>query len=481
MDRPDNQNKTRTRIAPSPTGEDIHIGNLYTALINYTVAKKNDGAFIIRIEDTDRQRLQEGAEQKILSSIKAFGLTYAEGPDIGGPFAPYKQSERLEKYKAHVEELIKKGAAYYCFCTKERLTALREQQIEEKKTPRYDKHCLGIKNQVSRINSGEPYVIRLNVVGNRQVRFTDIIRGEIVINTNEIDDQVLLKSDGYPTYHLGVVVDDRIMEISHIIRAEEWISSTPKHVLLYEAFGWELPVFAHLPILRNPDKSKLSKRKNPVWASWYLEEGFLPEAVLNYLALLGWSHPEQKEKFSLQEFIDLFELKDVHPAGPIFDLTKLRWMNQQYIQSLKNEELKQKLLDFYKEDKVIHTFLSDDSRANADNVEKVLDLVKTRMETLKDFKALMSFVFTPPDPSGLAEEHKEVVPQLLSALENIPHEDWKSEKIFNAMKKIMEEKRTLKMPVFYVVFTGDKRGLPLPDMLEVMEKDEVLKRLRAIG
>ncbi len=302
----------RTRIAPSPTGDDIHIGNLYTALINYAVAKKNNGKFIIRIEDTDRTRYREGAESRILASIKAYNLQYDEGPDIGGPYAPYRQSERLPEYKKFALELVQNGTAYYCVCTKERLEKLKEEQIKNNERTKYDKHCLRTQEEAKRlIDLGTPYVIRLNVATDKEILFNDLIRGEIRINSNEIDDQVLLKSDGFPTYHLGVVVDDHLMNITHIIRAEEWISSTPKHVLLYEAFGWEQPIFAHLPILRNPDRSKLSKRKNPVWASWYLDEGYLPEAVLNYLALMGWSHPEGKEFFSLDEFVDAFDLKRV--------------------------------------------------------------------------------------------------------------------------------------------------------------------------
>jgi glutamyl-tRNA synthetase len=320
----------RTRIAPSPTGEDIHIGNLYTAYINWAFARKHDGKFIIRIEDTDRTRYVEGAEQKILQTIKDYGLDYDESVDKKGPYAPYRQSERLNIYKKYAEELIEKGKAYYCTCSKERLDEVRKKMIAEKKVPKYDKYCLNRQEEVTKeIETGSSYVIRLNVPENFEVIFNDIIRGEIKINTNNIDDQVLMKSDGFPTYHLAVVIDDHLMEISHVIRAEEWISSTPKHILLYQAFGWKLPLFAHLPILRNPDKTKLSKRKNPVWASWYLEQGYLPDAILNYLALMGWSHPEEKEIFDKEEFIKVFSLERVSPVGPAFDPKKLEWMNGQ--------------------------------------------------------------------------------------------------------------------------------------------------------
>jgi glutamyl-tRNA synthetase len=450
----------RTRIPPSPTGQDIHVGNLYTALMNFAYARKHKGKFIIRIEDTDRVRFQEGAEEKILSSIKAFGLSYDEGPDVGGPFAPYKQSERLPIYKKHAEELIEKGAAYYCFCTRERLDALRQEQMKDKKTPRYDKHCKTITDYETRIKKGEAHVIRLDVPPNEQITFTDVIRGEITINSNDVDDQVLVKSDGYPTYHLGVVVDDHLMEISHIIRAEEWISSTPKHVLLYKAFGWELPIFCHLPILRNPDKSKLSKRKNPVWASWYLEEGFLPEAMLNYLALLGWSHPEENEIFSLAEFIKLFDLKDVKPAGPIFDLIKLKWVNQQYIQQKSDEELTKLLTEFFPKAKEL----------SEEVLLALIPLVKTRMETLKDFESLTEVFFG--NVSNVEDE--ELAKDLKDAFTTLS--DWNHDMIFQAMKKIMDE-RSIRMPVLYKVFTGKERGLPLPQVLEILGKDKTLALL----
>jgi glutamyl-tRNA synthetase len=456
----------RTRIAPSPTGQDIHIGNLYTALINFAYAKKHDGKFIIRIEDTDRTRFQEGAQEKILSSLKSFGLLYDEGPDIGGTFAPYKQSERLSIYKKYAEELIEKKAAYYCFCTKERLTKLREEQIAQKRTPKYDKHCKEITNYELRIKDAEPHVIRLDVPENSKVSFEDVIRGEITFDTNEIDDQVLLKSDGFPTYHLAVVIDDHLMEISHVIRAEEWISSTPIHVLLYQAFGWDLPVFAHVPILRNPDKSKLSKRKNPVWSSWYLEEGILPEAMLNYLALLGWSHPDGKEIFPLDEFIKLFDLKDVNPVGPIFDLVKLKWMNQQYIQAKTDLKLKKLITDFY--DKA--------SKLPDETLDKLMPLLKSRMETLKDFEKSTKIFFSIHD-FALSATEKELAKELQKELVAIS--TWNHDMIFEEMKKIMQ-KHSVRMPLLYKIFTGEERGLPLPETLEILGQEKTSTLLKQI-
>lgn len=316
------QGMVRTRIAPSPTGENLHIGNVYTALLNFAYAKKNNGKFIIRIEDTDRTRLVEGSEQRILQSLKWFGLFYDEGPDIGGPYAPYRQSDRKEIYRKYAEELIAQGHAYYCFCDSTRLEEMRKKQQAEKLPTIYDGFCKTTytKEEAAEKVKTEPHVIRLNVPEEGVTIVKDVIRGDVVFENKLIDDQVLLKSDGFPTYHLGVVVDDHLMGITHVIRAEEWISSAPKHVLLYQFFRWELPVFAHLPILRNADRSKLSKRKNPVWVSWYQKEGFLPEAMLNFLALMGWSHPEGKEIFSLEEFIQQFDIVDVKAVGPILIL-----------------------------------------------------------------------------------------------------------------------------------------------------------------
>lgn len=457
----------RTRIAPSPTGDDIHIGNLYTALINYAVAKKNNGKFIIRIEDTDRTRYREGAESRILASIKAYNLQYDEGPDIGGPYAPYRQSERLPEYKKFALELVQNGTAYYCVCTKERLEKLKEEQIKNNERTKYDKHCLITQEEAKRlIDLGTPYVIRLNVATDKEILFNDLIRGEIRINSNEIDDQVLLKSDGFPTYHLGVVVDDHLMNITHIIRAEEWISSTPKHVLLYEAFGWEQPIFAHLPILRNPDRSKLSKRKNPVWASWYLDEGYLPEAVLNYLALMGWSHPEGKEFFSLDEFVDAFDLKRVNVVGPVFDIKKLSWMNQQYIQNMDDDSLIERINSFYK-----------DSPKDKEIIRKLLPLLKTRMETLKDFESLTAFFFEIPAITLRNDKEREVVIDLIQVLETVP--TWSEQDIFLAFKSVLE-KHSLRMPVLYYLLTGKEKGLPLPQVIEILGKEETLKRLKTL-
>lgn len=463
----------RTRIAPSPTGEDIHIGNLYTALINWTVARKNNGKFIVRIEDTDRTRYVEGAEQKILNSLEQYGLKNDEGTNTGGEYGPYRQSERLELYKKHALELVEKGHAYFCFCSKERLDELRKEMIANKQVPKYDKHCLSLSKEEIEANleNEVDHVIRLNVPKNKDIVFNDLIRGDITINSDQIDDQVLLKSDGFPTYHLAVVIDDVAMKISHIIRAEEWISSTPKHVLLYEAFGWEKPIFAHLPILRNPDKSKLSKRKNPVWASWYLEQGYLPEAVLNYLALMGWSHPEQKEIFTIEEFIKTFELKDISPVGPAFDKVKLEWMNGMYIRALSIEALYEKIMEFIGTD------------YDAETVKKTVPLIQERIKTLGEYLGICGFFFEAPTQYEIPmKEYDKVLEKVAETLEGL--KDWTAQSIGDAMVALAAEVGMKNGPFFAmlrVAITGTKISPPLNESMELLGKEECIKRIRAVN
>jgi glutamyl-tRNA synthetase len=465
----------RTRIAPSPTGENIHLGNLATALINYAWAKKNQGKFIVRIEDTDRQRLVPGAEGKILATLKKFNIFYDEGPDVGGEYGPYRQSERLSIYQDYAKKLVEKGAAYYCFCTKERLEQVRAKIIAEKKVPRYDGYCRHLtKEQVEeKLTKNTPYVIRLKVPADKTIKFNDLIRGEIKFDSNTLDDQVLLKSDGYPTYHLAVVIDDYLMKISHVIRAEEWLSSTPKHILLYEAFGWPLPIFCHLPILRNPDRSKLSKRKNPVWASWYLEQGFLPEAALNYLSLMGWSHPQQKEIFDLDEFIAVFDLKDIQTVGPAFDPVKLEWMNGEYIRKTENSKLKTQILQFYKEKNM---------RLNEILVEKTIPLVKERIKKLSDYWEYCQFFFEAPKDYQIDfSEKQELLKKIVARLEQI--DLWQAEKIGETMVDLAEKEGVKVGDIFMllrVAITGKKISPPLNESMVILRKEDCLKRLKIV-
>lgn len=461
----------RTRIPPSPTGEDLHIGNLHTALINWTVAKKNKGQFIVRIEDTDQKRLVKGSEERILQTLKDYGLIYDEGPDIGGDAGPYRQSERLETYQIYAKELIDKKVAYYCFCSKERLETLRKKQQKEKKVPKYDKHCLHLKNPQEKIEAGEGYVVRLNVPEDVTITFHDIIRGDITFQGKDVDDQVLIKADGFPTYHMAVVVDDHFMKITHVIRGEEWISSTPKHVFLYDSFGWERPQYAHTPLLRNPDKSKLSKRKNPVWASWYLKHGFLPEAVLNYLCLMGWSHPKEKEIFDLEEFIHAFDLKDMQPVGPIFDLVKLEWMNGEYIRNIDQETLAQKIFVFLHEKYPIET------------IQKTIPITRERIKKLSDYLPLCGFFFNVPDEYQVnLKSHKAILKKAHDVLAKV--QDWKAEVLGEKLQIVAREENLRNADFFMwlrVAITGKKISPPLNESMEILGKKECLSRLSKVS
>ncbi|MEI6533211.1 MAG: glutamate--tRNA ligase [Candidatus Roizmanbacteria bacterium] len=459
----------RTRIAPSPTGNDLHIGSLYTALINYAFAKKHGGKFIVRIEDTDRERFVEGAEEKFISTLEQFGLVSDENPIDGGPHGPYRQSERLQIYKTYVQRLIQNKTAYYCTCTKERLEEMRNIQIKSKQIPRYDKHCIQHQDEILRQIQSEcvSYVIRLNVPENQDITFRDEIRGDITINTNQIDDQVLLKSDGFPTYHLAVVIDDHLMGITHIIRAEEWINSTPKHILLYKAFGFSLPHIAHVPLLRNPDKSKLSKRKNPVFASWYLSEGYLPEAMLNFLALMGWSHPEEKEIFDINEFIKVVDFKDFKPVGPAFDVVKLTWMNGEYIRKMSNEELVTIISNFF------------NGIYSIDVLNSTVPLIKERIKKLIEYKTLCECFYKEPDSYEISlGDQKELLDVIYSSLKVL--EKWDIETIGMSMADLAK-KYDIKNSEFFmilrVVITGKKISPPLNDTMVVLGKDTCLLRI----
>ena len=460
----------RTRIAPSPTGEDLHIGNVYAALLNYAWAKRNIGKFILRIEDTDRNRLVEGSEEKIKKSLEWFGIKYDEGPDISGSFGPYVQSERLELYKKYAEELVEKGHAFYCFCSEERLKSMRSVQEASKMPTIYDGFCKKLtQGEVREKIKSESFVIRMNTPEDGQTSFNDLVRGKIEFENKFIDDQILLKSDGYPTYHLAVVVDDHLMEISHVIRAEEWISSTPKHVLLYQFFSWDLPFFAHVPILRNPDKSKLSKRKNPVWVSWYREEGYLPEAIINFLALMGWSHPEQKEKFDISEFISLFDPKDLKPVGPVFDITKLDWLNGLWIREMDPTELKKRLERYFRDDKDFSSIFE------SKHIDLLIGLAQSRMKKLSDFQNLID---DPGRQKELSLEEKKIGLKLYTLLENISHSDWREDIILNKLKNFRDDEK-VSMKTIYFLITGKEQGLPLIEtMVKIDGRDQILENFK---
>jgi glutamyl-tRNA synthetase len=329
------------RIAPSPTG-DPHVGTAYIALFNYAFARRHGGRFILRIEDTDQERSSRSSEDAIFEALRWLGLEWDEGPDKGGPNGPYRQSERLDIYREHVDRLLATGAAYRCFCTRERLDELRRAQVAAKvEHPGYDKHCRGLDPEVAaaRAAAGETHVVRLAVPTEGDIVVHDRLRGEVRFGVAQVDEQVLMKSDGFPTYHLANVVDDRLMGVTHVIRGEEWLSSTPKHVLLYQAFGWEPPEFYHLGLLRNADRSKLSKRKNPVSVFYYRTLGYLPETFLNFLATLGFSMPDGRERFSIDELVANFDLSRVSVGGPVFDPVKLAAWNGEDMRAMPVDEL----------------------------------------------------------------------------------------------------------------------------------------------
>ncbi|MDH3590781.1 MAG: glutamate--tRNA ligase [Planctomycetota bacterium] len=366
------------RAAPSPTG-DPHVGTAYVCLFNYALRQKRGGRFILRIDDTDRTRYNADSERNILRELQWLGISCDEGPSQGGDFGPYRQSERTELYRSAVDELIAKGAAYRCDCTKERLDEVRAAQRARKEQPRYDGHC-----RERNVSSDTAHVVRLKVPREGETTFHDGLRGNITIAHSTVDDQVLLKTDGHPTYHLATVVDDHHMGITHILRAEEWINSMPKHILLYQAFGWEPPAHYHLPLLRNSDKSKISKRKNHTSITWYRENGFLPEAFLNFLALMGFSIGDDQEEFSLDEFIAAFEPDAIKTSAPVFDLTKLEWLNGVYIRKMDPAVIA---------DRIVRV---SEMAACADRelLVRIVPLIQERMKRLTEFDDLCDFFFS---------------------------------------------------------------------------------------
>ncbi|MCC7370411.1 MAG: glutamate--tRNA ligase [Chloroflexi bacterium] len=385
-DSSDHAGLVRLRIAPSPTG-DPHVGTAYIALFDMAFAHRHGGQFILRIEDTDRNRYVDSSEQNIFGMLHWLGLSWDEGPDIGGPYGPYRQSERLDTYTVYADRLIAEGHAYRCWCSPERLERIRKEAQARKEPFKYDRLCLG-KSEEERRALGEVSerpVVRMLVPDDGVTGFDDLIRGRIEFENRLIDDQVLLKSDGYPTYHLAVVVDDFMMKITHITRGEEWISSTPKHVLLYQWLGIPTPKFAHFPLLRNENRSKVSKRKNE-WAtlSWFRDQGFLPEALLNFLALMGWSMPDGREVFSLDDFIQNVDLDRISPTGPIFDLNKLDWLNGHYIRQMSLAELAERVRPFLERAGIV---------PNDPPLEAVLPLIHERLKRLGEAPELLSFFY----------------------------------------------------------------------------------------
>ena len=379
----------RVRVAPSPTG-DPHVGTAYVALFNRTHARQGGGQFLLRIDDTDRSRYQATSEDQIFHALEWLGLNWDDGPDKGGPHAPYRQSERLEHYQSLIERLMASGHSYRCFCTADRISKLREDQKANKQRLGYDGACRKISAEDSerRARDGESHVIRLKVPNSGETVFKDRLRGEIRVSNAEIDDQVLIKTDGFPTYHLANVADDISFGITHVIRAEEWLISTPKHVLLYEALDEPLPTFVHVSLLRNADKSKISKRKNPVSLNWFRQEGYLPEALLNFLALMGWAPEDDNEVFDMETFEEQFRIEKLSTGAPIFDMTKLDWLNGMHIRKLPIDTLADRIL-------------SEGFGPEGESKERILEILPMmteRLTRLGEFTDKTSWFFQTPEP-----------------------------------------------------------------------------------
>lgn len=466
----------RTRIAPSPTG-DPHVGTAYVALFNLCFARQHGGQFILRIEDTDQARSTRESEEAILRSLRWLGLRWDEGPDVGGPKGPYRQSERSDMYRAHADLLVERGHAFECFCSAERLESLRKrQQLEKSSKVGYDGQCLSLSRAevAERKAKGEPFVVRMKVPATGACVVKDMLRDPVSIEWQQVDMQVLLKADGMPTYHLANVVDDHSMEITHVLRGEEWLTSAPKHLLLYQYFGWEPPVLCHLPLLRNPDKSKLSKRKNPTSIGYYQRMGFLPEALLNYLGMMGWTMPSGEEKFSLDEMIQSFDIQRVSLGGPVFDLAKLSWLNGRYIrESLTPDEFAQRLAEW---------------AVNRDYAVPILKLVQERVEKLSDVLPKVAHFFSAPPPlSEQSFQHKklgleEVRKVLFFAGRRFDElRVWKADSLRAELEALGEalnlKIRDLLFPLF-VAISGQSVSTPLFETLEILGPDLCRMRLR---
>jgi len=445
-------------------------------LFDSVFARHSGGQYLLRVEDTDQTRYVETSEQQIYDSLKWLGVEWDEGPDRGGPFAPYRQSERLPIYKEHAELLVARERAYYCWCSPARLEAVRTEQQRLKQPPGYDRFCLGKTRDQRAAEDGfsEPPVIRLLVPDDVQLDFDDIIRGRI--SAPRPNDPVILKSDGFPTYHLAVVVDDHLMEITHVTRGEEWISSTPIHLLLYDGFGWEPPRFAHFPLLRNPDGSKISKRKNPAARLlWFIEQGFLPEALLNYLALMGWSMPDEREIFSYQEMVEHFTWTRFSTGGPVFDVAKLEWMNNKYIQNLSDDELLERL----------RPFLPEPGQEGALRI--LAPHLKERLHRLSEVTDLVEFLYTGEidlDRETLEKQGSTATPAIdalraaEAALRSV--QPYEVEHVEQAILAGADERGWKRgpalMPIRYAI-SGKLKTPPLAPMLVALGRERTLQRI----
>ena len=485
----------RVRYAPSPTGSP-HVGNIRTALFNYLMARKHGGVFIVRIEDTDQTRQVDDALDDILESLRWLGITWDEGPEVEGPYAPYFQSQRLKIYKQVCEELIKKGSAYRCFCTPEDLEKMREYQRINKLPQMYDRRCRKktVNEAGNLVSKGIPYVIRLAMPLEGKIVFEDAIRGRVEYESSLVDDQVLLKSDGWPTYHLANVVDDYLMKVSHVIRGEEWISSTPKHVVLYDAMGWEKPTFVHAPVIKGPDGAKLSKRHGDTRCLDYREKGYLSEAVANFIALIGWSPGGDRELMTLKEMEDLFSIEGIQPSAGVFDITKLQWMNGHYIRQLTPEKLYETVKEFHEKtkDEDYRKLQSQEILTKAfekypkEYLVRAFVLEQERVKLLSEFADACLFFFVDEveidKQAGEKWLSADYVPQLLDVLmeqcekqQDLNHDVCES-MISVAVEKLGLEKRSMAIHPTRVALTGRTFGPSLFDLMALLGVEQMKKR-----
>lgn len=469
----------RVRYAPSPTGF-LHIGGLRTALYNYLFARHHGGTFVLRVEDTDRARFVEGAVEDFIHMLNWAGIEIDEGPGKDGPYGPYYQSQRLDLYVKHAQQLLNENKAYHCFCTTDRLDQMRKFQEKSKMPPKYDRSCLRLSSEEVKKNldNNVPFVLRMKVPDNTAVKFTDLIRGEVEFASFNIDDQVLVKSDGYPTYHLANVIDDHYMKITHVIRGEEWVSSTPKHILLYQYFGWDIPQFAHLPLLLNADRSKMSKRQGDVEARAYPPKGYLKEAVVNFISLLGWNPGDEREIFTMDELIKEFSIERIHKAGAIFNLEKLNWINTQHIRLKSDEEI----YNMVKAD-LEQSGYSDFPKQY---VMSAIGLMKERINFIHELLSFSSYFFKDPDvfdPEGIkkrmtppAKEYLQELATRLELLGSFHHDE--IEKIFRVYAEENQIKASELIHPTRLAISGMTLGPGLFDLIAVLGKETVVRRMQ---
>ncbi|MDP8267192.1 MAG: glutamate--tRNA ligase [Candidatus Tenebribacter davisii] len=473
-------NEIRVRFAPSPTGY-LHVGSLRTALYNYLYAKKVGGKFILRIEDTDQTRYVDGAVQNLIDTLKAMKLGYDEGPEVGGEYGPYYQSERTEIYNKYAQELLDNGYAYRCFCTPEDLDKMREERKAKGLDTRYNGHCRNLTETEIKehLANSDNFVIRLKVPQEGEITFYDVVREKVTFPWDMVDDQILIKSDGYPTYHLANVVDDHLMQISHVIRGEEWLSSVPKHLFLYEAFGWKPPKMCHLPLLLNPDKSKLSKRQGDVAVEDFLNKGYLPETLLNFVSLLGWHAPSDQEFYTLAELEKAFSLKRINKSGSVFDIEKLNWMNGQYLRNSELQIIGEHARKYFKK--------ADYHIANDKHYLELVDIARNRIHKLDEVTEFAKPFFS---ELTFTEEDKEVLETESSQTlfkfwyENITNSAKLNEELISDLLKRSASELGIKgknlYPPLRLALYGSMHGPELPTIIEILGREKILNRFKNI-